>query len=638
MRHLLTQLKNQGYYLNGIKTWLSPTNNLLITYLSPTNHLLKSRAHRCTQFAVALLVMAVLSVGNVWGETAVATSAGTYSFGSTNIGAANKFAELSTNSVYIFRYGAWQTGNSGIKGSSNLSGFVFYLTSPMNLSTTVYQSNSISGNTATFYIKTITSDFFQSLVDGTANSTVLSNPSFTAYGSFSETSTITSSGEFTAAYGTTLTAGYYYVYAQTPDNLYHRKITLTVPACSAPTITEGTTRTSFAGGSWAQNSGHNITVYATGADSYEWYRNTSATDAGATKLSETSNTLDITADVAVGTYFFKAVAKSGACSSSTEWGWCGAMTITTAGCPNYSFHTGGDDVKTNNTQSCFVQVGSSHEWQLTDYTIPADTKFFVGERGWWYNDNLGSNNSRSSAQTWAAEMYLAKSFDSGDAEGSPKLGPATGAVGTVRIYDNSDWNNLNAAFIPDGYVLKFGSSYGLFTEGPTNEFLSPLVTYNSTTAGYAVSVGVTDGHDDYVSTANTQEMRHIFLKDNCGWSADGAKFAIYYWSGDNNGWCGFLQTVPEATNLYEGWIPASYTNLKFVRFSSSKTVVGTWDDKWNETSDLSVTSSQNYFTMSSFSSGSWSAYQKKGKFRINANYKDKNWFVRFIPNYILTYD
>ena len=67
MRHLLTQLKNPGYYLNGIKTWLSPTNNLLITYLSPTNHLLKSRAHRCAQFAVTLLVMAVLSVGNVWG-------------------------------------------------------------------------------------------------------------------------------------------------------------------------------------------------------------------------------------------------------------------------------------------------------------------------------------------------------------------------------------------------------------------------------------------------------------------------------------------------------------------------------------------------------------------------------------------
>ena len=99
-------------------------------------------------------------------------------------------------------------------------------------------------------------------------------------------------------------------------------------ACSNPVIDESATKASFGGGSWAQNSGHTITITATGASSYEWYRNTSANDAGATKLSETSNTLDITTDVATGTYFYKAVAKSGACSSSTEWGWCGAMTIT----------------------------------------------------------------------------------------------------------------------------------------------------------------------------------------------------------------------------------------------------------------------------------------------------------------------
>lgn len=103
----------------------------------------------------------------------------------------------------------------------------------------------------------------------------------------------------------------------------------TPDVCSNPVIDEGSTKSSFAGGTWAQNSGHTITITATGADSYEWYRNTAANDDGATKLSETSNTLDIT-DVTPGTYFFKAVAKSGACSSSTEWLWCGSMTITAA--------------------------------------------------------------------------------------------------------------------------------------------------------------------------------------------------------------------------------------------------------------------------------------------------------------------
>ncbi|MBR5677923.1 MAG: InlB B-repeat-containing protein [Paludibacteraceae bacterium] len=586
--------------------------------------------------------MVVLSVGNMWGETAVATTAGTYSFGSTNIGAANKFAEISTNSVFIYRWADnYSTSNSGIKAvSGNQSGFVFYTTSPMTLSATIYQ-NSKTAETVTIYVKSITSAFFQNLVDGTANSTTVSAPSFSDVGTFSVVGSTTKQ-EYSGTYGSTLSAGYYYVYARSTAgtcNTYHRSITLAAPSCPTLTVSRGGT----ADGTYTVgNDGGTLTCSATTGTitSYQWKQYSSgqgigdtidAVGSGATTASFTPHPLS------AGTYYYLCRAKN-ACGDVAVTSTSGTFVFNAAGCPSYSFHTGGNDVKTNNTQSCFVQVGSSHEWQLTDYTIPADTKFFVGERGWWYNDNLGSNNSRSSAQTWADEMYLAMSFDSGDAAGSPKLGQATGATGTIRIYDNSDWNNLNAAFIPDGYVLKFGSSYGLFTEGPTNEFLSPLVTYNSTTAGYAVSVGVTDENDEYVSTANTQEMRHIFLKDNCGWSADGAKFAIYYWSGDSNGWCGFLQTVPGETNLYEGWIPASYTNLKFVRFSSSKTAVGSWDDKWNETSDLSVTSSQNYFTMSSFSSGSWSAYQKKGKFRINANYKDKNWFVRFIPNYILTYD
>ena len=116
-------------------------------------------------------------------------------------------------------------------------------------------------------------------------------------------------------------------------NTYLKSVTVSNcgdAACSNPVIDAGSTKLSFAGGTWAQNSGHSITITATGADSYEWYRNTAANDAGATKLSETSNTLDIT-DVTPGIYFFKAVAKSGACSSSTEWGWCGAMTITASG-------------------------------------------------------------------------------------------------------------------------------------------------------------------------------------------------------------------------------------------------------------------------------------------------------------------
>ena len=118
-------------------------------------------------------------------------------------------------------------------------------------------------------------------------------------------------------------------------NVYLKSVTVTGCAedvCSDPVIDAGTTNTSFAGGSWAAGSGHNITITATGADSYEWYRNTSASREGATKLSATGHNIDVTTEgspVAGTTYYFQAVAIKGDCSSTSAWS--GAMTITASG-------------------------------------------------------------------------------------------------------------------------------------------------------------------------------------------------------------------------------------------------------------------------------------------------------------------
>ncbi|MBO5960367.1 MAG: InlB B-repeat-containing protein, partial [Paludibacteraceae bacterium] len=313
-------------------------------------------------------------------------------------------------------------------------------------------------------------------------------------------------------------------------------------------------------------------------------------------------------------------------------------------CDAYSFHTGTGEKETwaKEAIKCFAQLGSTTEWQIKDYIIPTDEKFFVDKYGYFYNDNLGTNNSRSLVKTWAEEMYIAPAMDSGDGEGSPKLGQATGAKGTLRIFDDSEWNNLYVGFIPDGYKLKFGNEEYTFAMHDVNnhEWRSEeVVEYNSTTAAYNVSVGVVDAAGKYVATDHTQEMRHIFLKDDCGWNADGAKLAIYYWkSGSPDGWCGFLKLVPGETNLYEGWIPKDYTNLKFVRFNSTKGSVGDWEDKWNETGDLTVSSNQNLFTMTAFSSGTWSTYERYGQFAMHDNSKSKNWYVHFVPHYELTYD
>ena len=136
------------------------------------------------------------------------------------------------------------------------------------------------------------------------------------------------------------------------------------------------------------------------------------------------------------------------------------FTITNAVCSDFSFHTGGTDVKTNNTPTCFTQVNSSTTWKIENYTIPnnsTDSRFFVGHHGYFYDDNLGSANSRSVVAKWADEMFFEYTKNYGDGY-RPTVGWAKGAVGTLYIWSDNNWNNLHVGFSPQGYVFKLGST------------------------------------------------------------------------------------------------------------------------------------------------------------------------------------
>ena len=306
-------------------------------------------------------------------------------------------------------------------------------------------------------------------------------------------------------------------------------------------------------------------------------------------------------------------------------------------CDAYSFHTGTGEKETWSKEAikCFAQLGSPMEWQIKDYIIPADEKFFVGNYGYFYNDNLGTNNSRSSVKTWAEEMYIAPAMDMNDGPGSPKLGKAVGAKGTLRIFDDSEWNNLYVGFIPDGYKLKFGTTEHTFTlhnEG-THEWRSEeVVEYNSTTAANNVSVGVVDAADKYVATNHTQEMRHIFL-DVASWGGDG-NYGLYDITNET---FTCLMHKTGYPNIYEGWVPASCQKVIFVRLSNS---TPSWDKKWNQTGDLTLSNDKNLFTITQWDNQTtgWSVYERYGQFAMHDNSKSKNWYVHFVPHYVLTYD
>ena len=319
----------------------------------------------------------------------------------------------------------------------------------------------------------------------------------------------------------------------------------------------------------------------------------------------------------------------------------------TAFCDAFTFHTGDADVWNKPQEQICFEFKANHEWQIINYVIPtsdAQSHFLVADRGWPQKDQgyLGGH-SKSVTSTWSATMYLAPSMDSNDGNGSPKVGHAKGAVGTLRIFDDSNWDNLYVGFIPNGYKLKFGANEYDFEHYEDAEYRSEIVEYNATTANNNVSVGIINTNNAYVKTDHTQEgMRHIFVRDNIGWMNDGAKVAIYYWKGDKNGWSGFLTKVPGETNLYVGLIPVDYTSVKLIRYKNTYAgAPGSWnnEDRWNETGDLTISTTQQLLTFSDWNNNpTASTYKHKGKFRIYNNSWDKNWYVHFYPHYVITFD
>ncbi len=207
------------------KAQLSPSCPLLASYLPLTCPL------QLRRIALILCVL-VMSVGQMWGETATSAVAGTYSvvYSSSPIGGEKKFKEIATNAVYLYRNSSWSySNNNGVKATSgNNSGIVFYISSPMSLSATISQK-ATTAETVTVYVKSVSSAFFQELVDGSDNNTTAStNPELGDVGSFTIAGSTTIQ-TYTDSYASALSAGYYYVYATSSAssvNTYLQSITL----------------------------------------------------------------------------------------------------------------------------------------------------------------------------------------------------------------------------------------------------------------------------------------------------------------------------------------------------------------------------------------------------------------------------
>ena len=350
----------------------------------------------------------------------------------------------------------------------------------------------------------------------------------------------------------------------------------------------------------------------------------------------------------------------------------------------YTFHVGTKGSE-DWTITNFTQVGSSVTWQITGYAVPNKPDFYVGKGSFKDPGTLGTadgalkSGSAIKAWTdapvkftsgeyngkWDGAMFLWPRFDAGALENYAlcSVGSlATGATGTVELFENTADLNLYVHFIPDGYGIKYtsgaasGTKYAFTQVGSSTTYETEVVTLPDVNTSYFV--GLKAG-DDYVSCAHSEtktlntmasnegeqcnDKKKIYLVPGPFNTAD-AKYAVYDVTNSTfNG----LMTDPDGDGVFEGFVANNCTTIVLVRLKSETTdaTVG-WGNKWNQTANITLALFNNKFTITSLD-GDNCAYttavmspvsSQHGKFRMWNDNAAKNWLAHFIPYYHLTYD
>ena len=110
-----------------------------------------------------------------------------------------------------------------------------------------------------------------------------------------------------------------------------------------------------------------------------------------------------------------------------------------------------------------------------------------------------------------------------------------------------------------------------------------------------IKAEATDGTGKFVqhtiTVAAAADLKTIILEPNI-WDKDGARFAAYVWNGSGDKWYLFSKVNDKWTVN----IPLSYTGLVLVRLDNTSDVI--WKAKWNQTSDIDLTTVADNSTIS----------------------------------------
>lgn len=222
------------------------------------------------------------------------------------------------------------------------------------------------------------------------------------------------------------------------------------------------------------------------------------------------------------------------------------FTITAA---SYQFWYGPSNSGDGWTSASFSDVGNN-EWQISNFVMPAFEWDGAKQLMWNVSGSgISATNREFYAMSFAHTQSVCGNYDyynDGDNKNGWIRGPAAGAKGTLRIYDNKADNGW-CAFIPNEYVLKFGSSEVRFFENGSDATVwetavTDLTTLNggSWTGSTTYRVGVGDASHNWVEVYN-----------KC---AATAASSMGYKTNSGNNWATGLNNISTARGKFRIWI------------------------------------------------------------------------------------
>ena len=339
----------------------------------------------------------------------------------------------------------------------------------------------------------------------------------------------------------------------------------------------------------------------------------------------------------------------------------------TSACPSaYSFHYGTNE-QSDWTIACFENGAETDERVIENFTIPTVPDFYVG----WQGNPL--DNDMTVLHSWNDDVSdLGNGVMNGamvllPVRGTSKVGWARGAVGTLRCWYGSTSKNQYVGFQPNGYAIMYGGNNYAFEEtGTANKLETDVVTLPAVSTTYQMGIATADS---YVTCAHSNAAEAISnmgvtIKDGGkkkilfnpaigegdGYVTDDAKIAVY--DVTNSTWDTDFMSDADGDGIYEGHVADNCETIIIARFNKTKTSTGNWSDKYNQTNDYSISGDlQKIYKIDSWCSGdncketisstttsAHPATGQKGKFRMWDNSADQNWYVHWIPYYVLSYD